>query len=432
MGPLDASEAGTIKDITSEGRLQLIFDTQVQSAEDFAYWKQGQDPDILDAYPAQRFVREQEVKQPRAVHQENTDVVRRKDDLDFWMAMNDPSFGGFGVPWGPWGFNSGMGVEDVDRSEAEEMGLVDKGENLAPVEKDFNERLQASTAGLDDEMLQKLKESFGDQVTMDGETGTVKWTEGEPEEDTTSPRPSPPSDGGEGEPTPGPGFVETLDSVLGALRLDADRKVTGNDMTSLLEQLREERPVPVERVVRWIKGAQPAGALTDENISGVVQEFLGYVPQDKALRLPKLEIQVSRRSDVRGIYVGKGQIKLSAALLDGNPEQLRRTLFHELGHWLHREGPQGYRDAIADHYEERTKGEISRTLTPYSSVGKKDRWYDIYAGTIYDFEDPAEPGGLEVPTRYLEWLTMTPVQQADYWNDADFRQTMKIVLTGLF
>src|SRR5581483_5186559 len=104
MGPLDAHDAGTIKDITSEGRLGLIFDVQTQSAEDYGYWKQGMDPDVLNEFPAQRFIREREVKQPRPIHQQNEGVVRLKSDLEFWLGMNSPAIGGFGVPWGPWGF----------------------------------------------------------------------------------------------------------------------------------------------------------------------------------------------------------------------------------------------------------------------------------------------------------------------------------------
>lgn len=173
MGPLDPTDKGTLKDITSEGRLALIFDTNIKSAADFGYWKQGQDPDILQAFPAQRFIRVAEVRTKRPVHEANTGAVRRKDDLKFWLAMNDPAIGGFGVPWGPWGFNSGMDVEDVGRDESDALGLTKPDERIQPVEKQLNEALQASTRGLNVKLLNFLKAAFGDRAEFVGDS--VAW-----------------------------------------------------------------------------------------------------------------------------------------------------------------------------------------------------------------------------------------------------------------
>jgi hypothetical protein len=169
MGPLDPEDAGTIKDITSQKRLELIFDTQTRQAQDYGYWKQGMDPAVLDAFPAQRFIREVAVKEERDSHQLYEDQVFLKSDLDIWIRINED----FGVPWGPWGWGCGHGVEDVDRAEAEELGLrIPKDPNTQlpkSVEMDFNERLEASARGLDADMLQLLRTEFGDQVQIDGE-----------------------------------------------------------------------------------------------------------------------------------------------------------------------------------------------------------------------------------------------------------------------
>jgi hypothetical protein len=59
-------------------------------------------------------------------------VIKRWDDLDFWLSMNMADDGGFDVPWGPWGFNSYMRQEPVNRRTAERLGLVTKGEVLRP------------------------------------------------------------------------------------------------------------------------------------------------------------------------------------------------------------------------------------------------------------------------------------------------------------
>lgn len=160
---------GTVTDIASEKRLGLIFDTRVRQAQDFGHWQQGQDPDALDAFPAQRFVRTEDRKEHRDLHSAEEGVVRLKTDVGYWTALNQD----FGVPWGPWGWGCGHDVEDVSRDEAEALGLIEPGQTLAPIERDFNAGLQASARGLDPDMLEVLQQSFGDQIEIDGDA--VKW-----------------------------------------------------------------------------------------------------------------------------------------------------------------------------------------------------------------------------------------------------------------
>ena len=156
------------KDITSETRLKLIFDTQTQQAQSYGYYKQGQDPAILDAYPAQRFIRAEQRKVPRPLHKKNRNEVRRKDDMEFWLRMNDQSIGGFAVPFGPWGFNSGMDVEDVRRDKAIEMGLIAKNEQVLPPDDTFNKGLKAA-ADVQPEFLNKFLDKMGKDAYTNGE-----------------------------------------------------------------------------------------------------------------------------------------------------------------------------------------------------------------------------------------------------------------------
>jgi hypothetical protein len=132
-GP-DAFRAAAGQDVTNIGgrrRLALIFDTQVMTSFGFADWQQGQDPEILAAYPAARFIRVSEVVEPRLRHAATEDQVRLKADFEFWADFeNDPAIGGFGVPWGPFGYNSEMGQEDVSRRETERLGLLNKGQQV--------------------------------------------------------------------------------------------------------------------------------------------------------------------------------------------------------------------------------------------------------------------------------------------------------------
>lgn len=156
---------GGLTDITSEKRLGLVFDTQTQQLQDYGYWKQGMDPDVLNEFPAQRFIRVIDVKEPRNSHTEFEDRAFLKTD-PIWIRINED----FGVPWGPWGWGCGHDVEDVDRDEAEAEGLLQPGERIKPDTRRFAENMKASANGIDTDLLGKLKSEFGDRLKMDGES----------------------------------------------------------------------------------------------------------------------------------------------------------------------------------------------------------------------------------------------------------------------
>lgn len=120
-----------IQNIASMSRLKLIFNTNTQQAQEFAaYEMRVTDPVRINLFPAARFVRSPGAIEPRLRHVEAQGQVRRYDDFAFWLRQNAADIGGFQVPWGPWGFNSFMTTEPVSRAEAEQLGLVRKGERL--------------------------------------------------------------------------------------------------------------------------------------------------------------------------------------------------------------------------------------------------------------------------------------------------------------
>lgn len=169
---------GSIEDITSEKRLGLIFDIKTRQAADYGYWRQGMDPDVLNEFPASRFIRVQDVKEPRELHTPFQDQVYLKTDPIWALVINKD----FHVPWGPWGWGCGHDVEDVDRDEAEKLGLIKRGQKVEAItqsngwphpKKFFNENLQASTAGIEPELLDKIKQVFVDQIVI--EDDVIRW-----------------------------------------------------------------------------------------------------------------------------------------------------------------------------------------------------------------------------------------------------------------
>lgn len=149
-----------LQDIRSIRRLELVFDTQIESAQEYGYWQQGQDPDILYTFPAQRFIRIRPVIAPRSYHQAALGEIRRKDDLNFWVSLNRD----FGVPWGPWGFGSGCGVEDVDRDEAIEVGAISANDDVRPVSLPFNDGLSAGVRDLSGDIAAVLARAVGGAI----------------------------------------------------------------------------------------------------------------------------------------------------------------------------------------------------------------------------------------------------------------------------
>ncbi|WP_146180180.1 hypothetical protein [Opitutus sp. ER46] len=166
-----------LTDITSTTRLGLIYDFQLQDAREFGRWQASQDPDILNEFPAQELIRVEEREEPRDWANRWAEaggsffdgrMIARKDD-PVWTKISR-----FGRPWPPYDFGSGMGIEDIDRDEAEQLGLVAPGEQLAPQEADFNQALEASVPNATPALLDGFREIFGDQVDVSPE-GRIVW-----------------------------------------------------------------------------------------------------------------------------------------------------------------------------------------------------------------------------------------------------------------
>lgn len=163
--------------LTSRRRLELIHGQNLEAARGHGWWKEGQRPEVLDAFPAQEFLRVESRQR------------WRMDWPERWRAAGGRMFGSrmialknsgvwtalsrFGVPWPPFDFGSGMGVADVSREEATALGVIQPGEVIQGDEANFNERMEASVKGLSRESLDLIELAFGDQVKV--ANGMAKW-----------------------------------------------------------------------------------------------------------------------------------------------------------------------------------------------------------------------------------------------------------------
>ena len=188
-------DSGDLTDITSVRRLELIWNFQQADAHAFASRKADLDPDALDAFPAYRLIRVEGRRVPRDwftrwgaagsesgwVGASRTTMVALKTS-PIWQQLSR-----FGRPWPPFDYGSGMGLDDVDRDEAESLRLLPAGEDpaarlqqlrdgAASAQQGWADQMQASVKGLTPTALGWLQQAFGSQIHFDGDL--VKWING--------------------------------------------------------------------------------------------------------------------------------------------------------------------------------------------------------------------------------------------------------------
>lgn len=144
-------DAGTIKDLSSDPRINLVVKTNRDVSQGAGWFIQSQAQAVLDAFPAQELVRIEARKEPRnwnanwrlaASISGDTDALRvlettgrmiARKDSPIWLALGELD-GGLGNPFPPFAFGSGMGVRDIGYSMAVQLQLVKPGEKIEPQE----------------------------------------------------------------------------------------------------------------------------------------------------------------------------------------------------------------------------------------------------------------------------------------------------------
>lgn len=151
-------DEGTIKDLSSDQRIELVIRTNAEMAQNYGYWQQGQDPDLLTAFPAQELYRAEDRRMKRSWLQRwraaggkvypgrsfglpiepgisEGRLIARKDD-PVWAGIS-----AFGNPYPPFDFNSGLDVRDIGYQEAVQLGVISPGDVVAPQTVRFAENI---------------------------------------------------------------------------------------------------------------------------------------------------------------------------------------------------------------------------------------------------------------------------------------------------
>lgn len=177
----DREKAGTLQDLTSTGRLGLIWDMNLAQAEGAAAWKTSMSEVALRVEPAMEFIRLEARMEHRkwpaiwkahggifypgtADYPEGRMMALKTSQI--WRAISR-----FGVPWRPFDWGSGMGTRGIGRREALKLGLVKPGDPPQKAENlPLTTGLQASVKGLPEVSRERLRSEMGDAIRFDNNT----------------------------------------------------------------------------------------------------------------------------------------------------------------------------------------------------------------------------------------------------------------------
>jgi hypothetical protein len=168
-----AGKEGTIEDLRSQARQDLIVKTQVDMAHGYGFWKQGNTKAIVNNFPAYEFYRAEERVEPRdwperwedaggefykgpADYPEGRMIALVDDDI--WEEISR-----FGTPYPPFDYNSGMSIRPVTRHECIRLGVMDKDDIVGiPEDRNPGDDLQMATGVEDGDLLDALMDTLGE------------------------------------------------------------------------------------------------------------------------------------------------------------------------------------------------------------------------------------------------------------------------------
>lgn len=133
------------EDLLCDSRINLVIKTNVEMAQGHRDWNANRNAVILDQWPAQELFRAESRDNPRGwlerwrmagaqagdpsgagwtITPDGRMIALKNHPI--WDRLGDPALFSDGLcqPWPPFAFGSGMCVRDVERSEAEAIGLI--------------------------------------------------------------------------------------------------------------------------------------------------------------------------------------------------------------------------------------------------------------------------------------------------------------------
>lgn len=342
----DPDKRGSMQDLSSAGRLGLIWEMNLAMAEGHAAWKTGMDPDLLDAAPAQELVRVANRFDKRPwpeIWRKSGGEFYGEPSADFpdapgrmmalktdiiWSVISE-----FGTPWPPFRWGSGVGLRNVRRREAEQLGVIKPTTRLTPLDQPFNADAKASLAGIPEDRRQSLKEEFLGDVEVDGDT--LKMLPPDKYDDSSKGSKKLPSVSYSQEDQPGP---------------QGEMKITNAFRIGLTQRI------------------------TAPKVSGQVKQALEAVSEIHTI--PEIKLTPIRIQTMLGRIAGR-YVRASSpsyVVINPNAHSISMTVWHELAHVLDHRALHGYGERIFASEGQPTLRQLMREIRQSVAVS---RLYDL-------------------------------------------------------
>lgn len=190
-------QEGTIKDLRTEERMNVVLDTNLEMVNGWARWQRQQQ--TLKVMPAQQLVRFADRKKKRNWQARWASALSKvpkegaTDERHMMALVNHPIWivlSAFRTPYPPFDYNSGMGLRLIPRSLADEFGLIPGPDSspehramMLPQDRGLNETLQSTPSirsrDLRDQLAQRMRglaEWDGDRFIFTDPNGTRKYS----------------------------------------------------------------------------------------------------------------------------------------------------------------------------------------------------------------------------------------------------------------
>ncbi len=175
----EEGNAGGLKDLSSDRRIDLILSTQAEMSAGYARQQAAQDPDILALFPADELYRQQQPKgtgrpwmriwnDARASLGETSATKATSDNGPFIALKNDgiwSAISDFGNPFPPFKWGSHMWVRDADPDEAERLGVTGEPSpsDVPPIDQGVT---VTAPQGYPQSIIDAMMQSLGDRATL--------------------------------------------------------------------------------------------------------------------------------------------------------------------------------------------------------------------------------------------------------------------------
>lgn len=181
--PMPGKE-GTLEDLASNARTNLIIDMQEQRARGYAVWRSQQKESILMVWPANELYRAETRLKPRdwktrwnsaradLGEDGTTATYALSNDGPFVAMKNDaiwthPDVNRFGSPWTPFDYRSGMRLKQVKASRARALGVLKDGDKGPTPARDPMSTLDSASVGdMSQPIVGKWVSAFGDRARI--------------------------------------------------------------------------------------------------------------------------------------------------------------------------------------------------------------------------------------------------------------------------